>query len=100
APSPPIPPSLHDALPIFVGPLREAAEIGSRPEHADDRELVGAETDLLADRVGVGKEREVRRLSEDDQLPAMIDLARDEEAPHLQDRKSTRLNSSHVAISY
>src|SRR5207253_5918636 len=100
---PPAPPdaptlSLHDALPIWVahGTTHEAARRGerllglrpSRPRaHHDDRELHAA-----ARRVDRGP----RRHAID---PAA--LHHDALAPVAQlDRKSTRLNSSHVAISY
>src|SRR2546426_8538611 len=64
--------SLHDALPI----LREARRIANRP-------AVAVPVRLLAVDVGVGAETDARQA-----------VARRE------DRKSTRLNSSHLVISY
>src|SRR5207245_9429840 len=63
--------SLHDALPISV----------------DDQ---------------VAHHRELRHRFEDDRLPELVDQRRTRHAdlPVDQDRKSTRLNSSHGSISY
>src|SRR5207253_10836133 len=72
--------SLHDALPISVE--RIAVEVGDAVQPEAPRRVAGGDRDG----VGVG-EREHRR----GELLARV------AAP---DRKSTRLNSSHVAISY
>src|SRR5437660_9818247 len=63
--------SLHDALPIYRG--RHAGRV-----HGHD----------------------VRVALDHDDLVAPRDLPLGEVEPEQQDRKSTRLNSSHVAISY
>src|SRR5439155_13281501 len=87
--------SLHDALPIF--------EEAGFPERAlvADSSFHDAVVDAVLDRApALGVARELRpralaaavRASLRDLLDAGIDPA--------QDRKSTRLNSSHVAISY
>src|SRR5690625_6153151 len=66
--------SLHDALPILLD-LGDVLELGGQPGHAPQGLAVG-QVQLLA--VGLGGEGD---------------------GVH-GDRKSTRLNSSHVAISY
>src|SRR5207253_11222868 len=90
--------SLHDALPIYrVQCLRrrsESAAVEHRPErrilgsepphaHARDAERAGAE-DLVVGGRGV---------QEPDDVARRVGVVP-------RDRKSTRLNSSHVAISY
>src|SRR5439155_6916030 len=69
--------SLHDALPIY--PLR-----ANQSHHL---------LDLLFDRWRDVGEKQVRFVKEEDQFRFFTDIAP-------ADRKSTRLNSSHVAISY
>src|SRR5690606_41408812 len=72
--------SLHDALPIFLGlgrilePVRQPFRIGDRHDSIKPRVLLH----VLVDEEGL---RDRRRIGE-------------------ADRKSTRLNSSHVKISY
>src|SRR5439155_17429940 len=71
--------SLHDALPIWPGGVRAVPEtVRLRHRRLAAREVGG-------DRRGEGRRRRERVLRRQD--------------PH-RDRKSTRLNSSHVAISY
>src|SRR5690606_39348180 len=74
-----------DATVAVGGGAVELAQVGARPEPA--LEVVG-----LA--VGVPEDA---RLAEDDH-PA--EHRPDQQQQHDQDRKSTRLNSSHVKISY
>src|SRR5207253_11147128 len=92
-------PSLHDALPIY---MRQALfpRDGARLEAdlADDRVgRIGTQCEdrLVVDeeKVGGGHRRELRARRTDNEIAG---------APGSQftDRKSTRLNSSHVAISY
>src|SRR5207249_9776151 len=98
APIPIYPLSLHDALPIFehlaqvVHDLDEAAEPGGGFA-ADGGDLVhlagGGEQRQLA-RLGIRLQMIQRRFA--DAARRLVDDA--------QDRKSTRLNSSHVSISY
>src|SRR5205807_7966030 len=69
--------SLHDALPIFLRPIEEE-QLHARRGAREDAEVDAGGRD------GGAK----RRASPFDQLQ------------HLLDRKSTRLNSSHLVISY
>src|SRR5690606_41746145 len=83
--------SLHDALPIF-GILEHEGDGRSGGRRVVDEELpelLGAQV-VEALHVGGGP-RHVAH----DVVRALGDLA-----DHLEDRKSTRLNSSHVKISY
>src|SRR3712207_7270867 len=74
--------SLHDALPIFV------AGLGDRVEHL--AELLGRDRQGLLDEHGLARPE---RLGDHGGVGV---VARD----HEEDRKSTRLNSSHANISY
>src|SRR5439155_24011596 len=68
--------SLHDALPISISALScHGNPLHPDPARAKHDQDVNKQSILLAEKLGV---------------PVVIDL----------DRKSTRLNSSHVAISY
>src|SRR5437870_6556896 len=72
--------SLHDALPISLGAL--SADHLAAISDAGIRALAASDTVAVL-------------------LPAtMVFLGRRAQAPARRDRKSTRLNSSHVAISY
>ena len=51
--------------------LGRPPSVGPRRGDADDRELVGADPDDLADRVAVLEQRLVGRLAEDDDVPAV-----------------------------
>src|SRR5205807_10599451 len=77
--------SLHDALPIFAG-HRIALHVVQRPAFqigGDERHTVGVEI--------------ARRLVQTHHAPAPgIEI----DVPDAEDRKSTRLNSSHLVISY
>src|SRR5690606_41317691 len=84
--------SLHDALPIFGLRARHADVAVLVGELAGEqvRQPVGAATDLEPVLLPVpGRERRRLRMVE-----------RVEVADAVEDRKSTRLNSSHVKISY
>src|SRR5690606_40933598 len=88
--------SLHDALPIYQRPRR--ARLGERRQQL----LEGAGE---AGRVGVAADEP--RASPDDRVdgadaPGLVrELVEQGHHVHLvRDRKSTRLNSSHVKISY
>src|SRR5690606_39951815 len=91
-----LPLSLHDALPILFGhPLDQPAigvEIaGVHPVVDDpDRKKQRARNDAVADHLEDGALHAIDRAGKD---------AHGHE-PHMGDRKSTRLNSSHVKISY
>src|SRR5690606_40783329 len=92
--------SLHDALPIFdegtrLDPEIQFFELIERPGQAIEvqkrRPPVGVISDYL----------EVHAIgNREDQDQLTFDLFVDDHEFHAQDRKSTRLNSSHVKISY
>src|SRR5690606_41311157 len=91
------PPSLHDALPIF-----DRGQALARVE-AHDAELdPGLPGDLLAELDHVDEARALghAELADGDLLLAEVagEIGRAQHA--VGDRKSTRLNSSHVKISY
>src|SRR5207249_11050813 len=83
APSQPAPLSLHDALPILGGAEPGAGEHRDRQlgdhRHIDRHAIAQLDTELL-ERVG-----------------SLLDVPQE---IRVGDRKSTRLNSSHVSISY
>src|SRR5439155_26827554 len=79
--------SLHDALPIFA--VLERLDAGRRVGHDFEDHAVQVRVPLV-EVVPVGIERQVVRA-----LPTGTTSTRG-----TRDRKSTRLNSSHVAISY
>src|SRR5690606_41751923 len=79
-------PSLHDALPI--SDAQEGAPLRVRREHADAARARGLRG---AGRPSVLGERLARRPHRRLRAPSQ---------PVHEDRKSTRLNSSHVKISY
>src|SRR5690606_41893940 len=91
--------SLHDALPIYEPDLERAERRGDH-----DAALVGE--------LGEAEDRQERRVLErDDELVDEVrrhdlERLRHHDAAHrrapaeAEDRKSTRLNSSHVKISY
>src|SRR5204863_3373012 len=87
--------SLHDALPIFLAG-RILGIDAERVVAGDQRGIALAELPVLARILEVpgellGDEPDVQRLC------CVGDVAK---ALHIRDRKSTRLNSSHVEISY
>src|SRR5690606_41880137 len=92
----PGPPSLHDALPIYLPPAEEAARTeawlyeGRERSGVDPHEILRAFTDRT--------DRVLALL--DGFMPECAWLDDTETLTYLQDRKSTRLNSSHVKISY
>src|SRR5205814_10083847 len=90
--------SLHDALPIYRleggGERRGGPPGADRHEDAPDRVEVVAQLACVADahREPVASlDRRRQRHAADRRLDHVLDLA---------DRKSTRLNSSHLGISY
>src|SRR5690606_41581393 len=90
--------SLHDALPIFGDPLHEIRAIHVEGNLADD-ELLAAALDLLhADATAAAHLPATGLEVLPDARDALQQTAGREVGP--QDRKSTRLNSSHVKISY
>src|SRR5205807_10358473 len=100
-PPPPTPPlSLHDALPIFRRPRQPPLEelgVTHRPER---HELVNEQVHELHLRlVSRQRPRTQERLHVAAPVHELIDQLR-VMADGLRDRKSTRLNSSHLVISY
>src|SRR5690606_40600270 len=89
--------SLHDALPIFVARALLRQHVDRRAARA-----------RIPIRVGVNRHEEIRtRLARDlapfvqrDEIVAVAGQHRTDPGLALEDRKSTRLNSSHVKISY
>src|SRR3712207_7720477 len=78
---------LHDALPISLGQFRvELAGQGPQPGRVE----VGEVDERRADQRGAGGEVQV--VADEHGLPHAV--------LRVQDRKSTRLNSSHANISY
>src|SRR5438067_7501540 len=79
--------SLHDALPIYQRQTHDrlGRRDGEDQEHRGQRFGVGEEAGVIDDRDVDGADHELE-----------TEQHRDE----LADRKSTRLNSSHVSISY
>src|SRR5207253_11110645 len=83
--------SLHDALPIspdahVIGEVGERRALRARLAAPQSQRRVGQEQ--LANR----RRREVHRWRRDARMRGLVEAS--------PDRKSTRLNSSHVAISY
>src|SRR5690606_40610807 len=90
------PPSLHDALPIYGVELEQQRD---SPLHAPVRIAPGNDRQLVQDQQDRHAEQEPgddRIGNEAQQLAEPKYAGRDLQ----QDRKSTRLNSSHVKISY
>src|SRR5690606_42143865 len=89
--------SLHDALPIsHVGGVRIGREIREIRDEARERGELG---ELAFEHAAATElELEIRRDRDEVRVAATLAVAVDG-ALHL-DRKSTRLNSSHVKISY
>src|SRR5699024_11923117 len=85
--------SLHDALPIFVRQL-----IGVTGQYASvDESLSATENLVIFSRLlGLSRSESKRKAKE---LLEEFGLSEAAKRP-LKDRKSTRLNSSHVSISY
>src|SRR5207248_11142626 len=81
--------SLHDALPIFrPRHLRNAILVAQQMHHLGVKDLVGRHSRLVQDFPAVLGVRVVPEVG------ALV------HEPLAQDRKSTRLNSSHRTISY
>src|SRR5690606_39715946 len=95
-----LPPSLHDALPISRPALRREARV---LEVLDVLELLGLDVRELEDHLLARLGQQPlgpRRLRVVDRPARGVAAARDAEDPLVaRDRKSTRLNSSHVKIS-
>src|SRR5688500_19330357 len=82
--------SLHDALPILCQLL------GRRPVDGAVVRLVEHVPALLADAFQLSMDREIGRRGEQ----RRVQFAKPVERHRRLDRKSTRLNSSHLVISY
>src|SRR5207249_11090789 len=96
APPPLLPPSLHDALPISLLAVGERRASLTGPDEGVEREA------RHALRVALREQRRLERARRDavqQQFPVICFLE-NEFGGRRQDRKSTRLNSSHVSISY
>src|SRR5207249_11720554 len=92
-------PSLHDALPIFTQRVLErvpADKLSWKP-HRKSMSL-----GQLALHVATipGSLSKLAQLEEFDASQANFDPPAPNDTEEIQDRKSTRLNSSHVSISY
>src|SRR5690606_39675099 len=83
--------SLHDALPIWQA-VGDRQRRGARSARPDRRDRAAARAGRRRD-AGQSADRRKRRLD-----PAVA--SRTGSDPRGRDRKSTRLNSSHVKISY
>src|SRR5699024_11458584 len=92
-------PSLHDALPISVG------EIISQIQPTPESEVVPSETRVIFE-ISNGPElvslNNLKGMTEKEAKDYLEknNLAMNKEEESSEDRKSTRLNSSHVSISY
>src|SRR5690606_41452095 len=91
SPSPTPPLSLHDALPICRG-----VQVQPVPRLVLH---LGEQDRLAPQRRGAADPRALRLHADDLGVGVLSDLAHERPAVRL-DRKSTRLNSSHVKISY
>src|SRR5207253_9615428 len=80
--------SLHDALPIFDVSGGRRVERHQAPQ---DVAIHALHALMIARELQIRVERRVAQILEQGTLVGVV---------HRQDRKSTRLNSSHVAISY
>src|SRR5207253_9394227 len=88
--------SLHDALPIYAGRAHRATG-AKRPDHAPTHALIEMWIKLLRERA----KAEQGNCQQVEQSKAQCSFDHRLWSPSEQeDRKSTRLNSSHVAISY
>src|SRR5690606_41914556 len=84
-------PSLHDALPIFLQQAMRYLNPAFLSLHADK----------LTDEVRPGYMAEVEALCQRrDEIDLAVRLGQLDRETAIRDRKSTRLNSSHVKISY
>src|SRR5207253_7870652 len=93
APPPPPPPSLHDALPISPAPSTPEVRVGEAVFRLGDRLIVGKNNYQTL--CFNGETGEIVDIG-----PELLTLRMDDAQGERLDRKSTRLNSSHVAISY
>src|SRR5699024_12547887 len=91
--------SLHDALPIS-DPIRRGNTNDNTPAVLHTRLVPGNQIHLMVAPKGFGSENMSRTImltpsaTREQIIGAVVETAR------LADRKSTRLNSSHVSISY
>src|SRR5690606_41725070 len=86
---------LHDALPIYAAEQLDAQE-GLQSSHLPAHRALG-QGQFLG---GAGKALVARRRLEGHQRSGAGNLATHDKHSFRKDRKSTRLNSSHVKISY
>src|SRR5690606_40106122 len=92
--------SLHDALPIFRGRAATIREQAQRAEEAEaEAERFKADYLKACQTIAAMHEAATGRTGEGPVRGVVEDVA-DMRARAVQDRKSTRLNSSHVKISY
>src|SRR5699024_11934181 len=96
APAPPHPRPLHDALPIS-----ETIQPTGGTEYSTDGGKTWQDaTDPLKISDLTGETILIRQPATDDEFASAIATVIVPERPDGPDRKSTRLNSSHVSISY
>src|SRR5207249_5528255 len=93
-------PPLHDALPISLldpgGDVLDQLVLLALLDQLDERLDLGVEPDQLRVELGVGGGDGRQAVEEGE--PAEAEGGRLEERAAVRDRKSTRLNSSHVSI--
>src|SRR5262245_54688334 len=88
--------------PCAAAPLADAGQVGAELAPFADRvagEALALEGELAGDRIGVGRRRRRGHVVVLEVLRRRLGRGRDE-ADRSLDRKSTRLNSSHLGISY
>src|SRR5205814_9432218 len=81
--------SLHDALPIFRSRKRPSRPSARRDHRGVRRNVWRAAPSLRTSTIGCGTHRRTRESHRARNI-----------SPYASDRKSTRLNSSHLGISY
>src|SRR5207302_11402772 len=99
APAPPAthPVSLHDALPIFIG---TGKRVGKTAVTAHVARLLARDRRVVVVSMGRGGPAEPELVSTPPTLDDLVARSRAGRHAASEDRKSTRLNSSHVKISY
>src|SRR5439155_21695771 len=89
--------SLHDALPISAFLPGQLQVVGPPPQTDTGPQFVFRAAEQAQDTAGVGR---VGGLADDLAVEPADGVRRQHDSRSDRDRKSTRLNSSHVAISY
>src|SRR5207249_9387364 len=92
--------SLHDALPIWQAAPRGGGEVSAAPGTYNDGSLAGKWALVLGASSGFGEANSLALARAGANILG-VHLDRRQTMPNVErDRKSTRLNSSHVSISY